>query len=96
MKLLQQNINQSEIGIGLFLLTLNRYMPFWESALTKHRTPSQLFFKDNIFIKCVLIAAFQSLMEAVSSINSLLYDKVQEYPCVKIFPGTYFLSSLIV
>ena len=54
-----------------FVLTSNKFIPFWKCALTKHWTPSQLLFKDNIFVKCFLIAAFQSLTEAVSSIISL-------------------------
>ena len=54
-----------------FVLTSNKFIPFWKCALTKHWTPSQLLFKDNIFVKCFLIAAFQSLTEAVSSSISL-------------------------
>lgn len=53
------------------MLTLNRLIPFWKSELTKHWTSSQLLFKDNIFIKCLLIAVFQALTEAFFSINFL-------------------------
>ena len=52
-----------------FCATLNRLIPFWKSAPAKHWTPS--LFKYNIYIKCLLIAAFKSLTEAVSSINFL-------------------------
>ena len=52
-------------------MTSNKLIPFWKCALTKHWTPSQLLFNDNIFVKCLLIAAFPSLTEAVSSIISL-------------------------
>ena len=54
-----------------FWATLNRLILFWKSAPTKHWTPSQLLFKNNIFRKCLLIVAFQSLTEAFSSINFL-------------------------